>query len=220
EMPHLKRRPGDEHRDFFFLAREEPEAAADAILELCARRLPSRYGLDPIDDIQVIAPMHRGAVGAQTLNARLQEHLNPRGESHTFGSRTFRVGDKVMQIRNNYDKDVYNGDMGRVVAVEPAVSQVIVRIDDREVSYAMSELDEIVPAYAITVHKSQGCEYPAVVVPVLTQHYMMLQRNLLYTAVTRGKRLVVLVGTHKAIAIAVRNNRIRERLAAGEAEKA
>ena len=211
EMPHLTRRPGGALRDFFFLRRDDPDAAADAILDLCAERLPAKYGLDPIDDIQVIAPMHRGAVGAQSLNARLQDRLNPAGERHTFGSRTFRVGDKVMQIRNNYDKDVYNGDMGRVVAVDPAVNQVIVRIDDRELAYGLAELDEIVPAYAITVHKSQGCEYPAVVVPLLTQHYMMLQRNLLYTAVTRGERLVVLVGTHKAIAIAVGNARIRDR---------
>ena len=211
EMPHLTRRPDDEHRDFFFLRRDDPDEAADAILDLCAQRLPATYGLDPFADIQVIAPMHRGAVGAQSLNARLQDRLNPAGERHTFGSRTFRVGDKVMQIRNNYDKDVYNGDMGRVVAIEPDVSQVIARMDQREVAYALSELDELVPAYAITVHKSQGCEYPAVVVPILTQHYMMLQRNLLYTAVTRGKRLVVLVGTHKAVAIAVHNNRIHER---------
>jgi len=155
--------------------------------------------------------MHRGTVGAQTLNVRLQERLNPRGVEHAFGGRTFRVGDKVMQIRNNYDKDVFNGDLGRVVAIEPAGGQARVEIDGREVAYGLGELDQLVPAYAITVHKSQGCEYPAVVVPVLTQHYMMLQRNLLYTAVTRGKRLVVLVGTHKAVAIAVRNNRIRER---------
>ena len=211
EMPHLTRRSDDEHHDFFFLRRDDPEEAADAILDLCSRRLPDRYGLDPVSDIQVICPMHRGTVGAQTLNVRLQERLNPRGEQHVVGGRTFRVGDKVMQIRNNYDKDVFNGDLGRVVAIEPSAGQARVQIDDREVAYGLGELDELVPAYAITVHKSQGCEYPAVVVPVLTQHYMMLQRNLLYTAVTRGKRLVVLVGSHKAVAIAVRNNRIRER---------
>ncbi|MFW6162696.1 MAG: ATP-dependent RecD-like DNA helicase [Planctomycetota bacterium] len=225
EMPHLKRRPGGEQQDFFFLHRDAPEVAADTILDLCADRLPDAYALDRVDDIQVIAPMHRGAVGAQSLNARLQDRLNPSGVRHAIGSRTFRVGDKVMQIRNNYDKDVYNGDLGRIVTVEPELSRVVVCIDDREIAYALGELDEIVPAYAITVHKSQGCEYPAVVMPILTQHYMMLQRNLLYTAVTRGKRLVVLVGTQKAIAIAVRNDRIRERhthlahrLAAGEEE--
>ena len=211
-MPILKGGGGDEtERDFFFLRRDDPEAAADTILELCARRLPERYALDPIDDIQVLAPMHKGTAGAQVLNVRLQECLNPAGAQHTLGGRTFRVGDKVMQIRNNYDKDVFNGDLGRVVAVEPEAAQMAVRIDQREIVYGPAELDELVPAYAITIHKSQGCEYPCVVVPLLTQHYMMLQRNLLYTAVTRGKRLVVLVGTQKAIAIAVRNDRIRER---------
>jgi len=211
EMPYLKRTGEDVQRDFFFLRRHDPEKAAGTILDLCARRLPERYGLDPIDDIQVIAPMHKGAVGAQALNARLQERLNPNGEQHAIGGRTFRVGDKVMQIRNNYDKDVFNGDLGRVVAAVPAVGQVIVRIDQREIAYGPADLDEIVPAYAITIHKSQGCEYPAVVVPILTQHYVMLQRNLLYTAVTRGERLVVVVGTEKAVAIAVRNDRIRQR---------
>jgi len=211
QMPHLKD-PGEAvQRDFFFLDREDPEVAADTILDLCARRLPERYGFDPIDDIQVIAPMHKGAVGAQVLNVRLQECLNPRGAEYTLGGRTFRVGDKVMQIRNNYDKDVFNGDLGRVVAVSPDPGQVIVRMDDRNITYPVPELDEIVPAYAITIHKSQGCEYPAVVVPILTQHFIMLQRNLLYTAVTRAKKLMVLVGTQKAIAIAVRNDRIRER---------
>ena len=210
-MPHLRGYGDEEHRDFFFLRRDDPDEAADAILDLCARRLPERYGLDPVSGIQVISPMRRGSVGAQTLNVRLQEALNPRGAEHAVGGRSFRIGDKVMQIRNNYDKDVFNGDIGRVVDADREAGQMRVRIDDREVAYAANELDELVPAYAITVHKSQGCEYPAVVVPILTQHYMMLQRNLLYTAVTRGKRLVVLVGSHKAIAIAVRNNRIHER---------
>ena len=211
EMPFLKD-PGEEaERDFFFLEREDPEAAAETVLDLCARRLPGRYGLDPIDDIQVLAPMHRGTVGAQALNARLQERLNPTGQQHTLGGRTFRVGDKVMQIRNNYDKEVFNGDLGRVVALAPEAGQVIVRMDERELAYGPEELGEIVPAYAITIHKAQGSEYPAVVVPLLTQHYLMLQRNLLYTAVTRGKRLVVLVGTKRAVAIAIRNDRIRER---------
>jgi len=211
EMPHLKSQGDETDRDFFFLYRDDPEKAAETILELCARRLPERYGLDPIADIQVLAPMHRGTVGAQALNLRLQERLNPNGAQHTLGGRTFRVGDKVMQIRNNYDKEVFNGDLGRVLEVSPDLGQMIVRLDEREIAYGPEELDELVPAYAISIHKSQGCEYPCVVVPLLTQHYMMLQRNLLYTAVTRGKRLVVLVGTQKAVAIAVRNDRIRER---------
>ncbi len=208
-MPHLGR--PREGSDFYFLRRDDPERAAATILDLCAERLPRKFGFHPIEDIQVLAPMHKGAAGAQRLNALLQERLNPGGAEHKIGERFFRVGDKVMQIRNNYDKDVYNGDMGRIVAVRPELGQVIVRIDQRELAYDRSDLDEIVPAYAISIHKSQGCEYPVVVVPILTQHYMMLQRNLLYTAITRGKRMVVLVGTQKAIALAVRNNRVRER---------
>lgn len=211
EMPHL-RDPGEGvERDFFFLERGDPEAAAETVLELCARRLPERYGLDPIGDIQVLAPMHKGTVGTQALNSRLQERLNPRGQEHAVGGRRFRVGDKVMQVRNNYDKEVFNGDLGRVIAVFPEATQMAVRMDDRELTYGPDELDELVPAYAISIHKAQGSEYPAVVVPVLTQHYVMLQRNLLYTAVTRGRRLVVLVGTRRAVAIAARNDRIRER---------
>jgi len=210
EMPQLTPQDGEPERDFFFLDRDDPEAAADTIVDLCARRLPESFGLDPFRDIQVIAPMHKGIVGAQALNARLQDRLNHR-EAQLIGGRPYRVGDKVMQIRNNYDKDVFNGDMGRVVSVDTDAAEVTVCIDGRDVRYVLSELNQVVPAYAITVHKSQGCEYPCVVVPVLTQHYIMLQRNLLYTAVTRGKRLVVLVGTHKAVAIAVRNDRIRQR---------
>ncbi|HPD15067.1 MAG TPA: ATP-dependent RecD-like DNA helicase [Planctomycetota bacterium] len=208
EMPALNGPGEGPARDFFFLERADPEEAAETVLDLVARRLPAAYGLDPVDDIQVLAPMHRGAVGAQALNERLRERLNP---AETPGGRGFRPGDKVMQIRNNYDKEVFNGDLGRVLEARPDAGQVIVRLDERELAYGPDELDELVPAYAITIHKSQGCEYPAVVVPILTQHYMMLQRNLLYTAVTRGRRLVVLVGTKRAIAIAVRNDRIRER---------
>ncbi len=211
EMPFLKD-PGEAaERDFFFLEREDPEEAAETVLDLCARRLPARYGLDPIGDIQVLAPMHNGTVGARELNVRLQERLNPTGQQHALGGRTFRVGDKVMQIRNNYDKEVFNGDLGRVVALAPEAGQMLVRMDERDIAYAPEEWAELVPAYAISIHKAQGSEYPAVVVPLLTQHYLMLQRNLLYTAVTRGKRLVVLVGTKRAVAIAVRNARIRER---------
>lgn len=210
-MPRLSRPREGENADFFFIRRDDPERAAATILELCAQRLPRRFGFDPVGDIQVLAPMHKGSAGAQRLNVLLQERLNPGGAEHRIAGRFFRVGDKVMQIRNNYEKDVYNGDMGRIVDVRPEVGQVVVRIDRRELTYDQTDLDEIVPAYAISIHKSQGCEYPVVVVPILTQHYMMLQRNLLYTAITRGKRMVVLVGTQKAIAIAVRNDRVRER---------
>ncbi len=211
EMPWLKATGAEAERDFFFLERGDPEAAAETVLDLCARRLPARFGLDPIDDIQVLAPMHKGTVGAQALNARLQERLNPHGAAKAVGGRSFRIGDKVMQVRNNYEKEVFNGDLGRVVDASPDAAQLLVRMDERILAYGPEELDELVPAYAITIHKAQGCEYPAVVVPLLTQHYMMLQRNLLYTAVTRAKRLVVIVGTRRAIAIAVRNDRIRER---------
>jgi exodeoxyribonuclease V alpha subunit len=164
--------------------------------------------------------MHRGELGAMNLNQLLQEALSAGGDSLTSGSRLFRVGDRVMQMRNNYDKDVFNGDVGQVVRVAQEERELVVRFDEREVSFASDELDELSLAYAATVHKSQGSEYPAVVIPVHTQHFVMLQRSLLYTAVTRGKKLVVLVGTRKALAIAVRNaevalrcTRLRHRLA-------
>ena len=169
-------------------------------------RIPKRFGLDPIRDVQVLCPMNRGGVGARSLNIELQAALNPAGDRKVerFGW-TFAPGDKVMQIENDYDKDVYNGDVGNIDDVDPAEGELVVNFDGRAVTYGFGELDALVPAYAATIHKSQGSEYPAVVIPIMTQHYAMLQRNLLYTGVTRGKRLVVLVGQKKAIAIAVRN---------------
>jgi exodeoxyribonuclease V alpha subunit len=169
-------------------------------------RIPNRFGLDPIRDIQVLCPMNRGGVGARSLNIELQAALNPAGERKVerFGW-TFAPGDKVMQIENDYDKEVYNGDIGYVSDVDPNAGEIVASFDGRSVTYGFGELDMLVPAYAATIHKSQGSEYPAVVIPVMTQHYAMLQRNLLYTGVTRGKRLVVLVGQKKAVAIAVRN---------------
>jgi exodeoxyribonuclease V alpha subunit len=155
--------------------------------------------------------MHRGTVGAENLNRVLQETLNPAGDSVTRGSRVFRMGDKVMQIRNDYEREVYNGDIGRIREVDPETRELLVAFDGRTVPYDFSDLDELVPAYAVSVHKSQGSEYPAVVIPLLTQHYLLLQRNLIYTAVTRGKRLVVIVGTAKALAIAVKNARTEKR---------
>lgn len=195
-------------RDFFFL--EEPDAAAAAatVRDLVVTRLPRRYGLSP-GDVQVLAPMHRGELGAGNLNGLLQAALTSGAPELRRAGRVFRQGDRVMQVRNDYDKDVYNGDTGVVVRVEEET--LIVRFDERELTYADDELDELVLAYATTVHKSQGSEYPAVVVPVHTQHYVMLQRNLLYTAVTRGKRLVVLVGTKKALGMAVRNGNAGQR---------
>ena len=203
-MPDLSAPAGDS--DFYFVPAEDPETAVQRILELVKTRIPKRFGLNPIRDIQVLCPMNRGGVGARSLNIELQAALNPAGERKVerFGW-TFAPGDKVMQIENDYDKEVYNGDIGYIDDVDPEAGELVASFDGRSVTYGFGELDTLVPAYAATIHKSQGSEYPAVVIPVLTQHYAMLQRNLLYTGVTRGKRLVVLVGQKKAIAIAVRN---------------
>ncbi len=196
-------------RDFFLFKVDDPEVAADLIVEIVKERIPRRFDLSP-DNIQVLSPMHRGPVGVGNLNLRLQEALNPPAPNkpeRRVGGRVFRVGDRVMQIRNNYDKDVYNGDLGRIVKINLEMQEVWVDMDGRQIRYDFLELDELVHAYAISVHKSQGSEYPAVVVPVMTTHYVMLHRNLLYTAITRARRLVVLVGEPRAIAIAVRNAR-------------
>ncbi len=191
-----------DRRDFFFLEEDDPAAAATLIRDLVAVRLPRRYGFSP-QEIQVLSPMHRGELGAGNLNRLLQEALTAGAPGIERGQRTLRVGDKVMQVKNDYDKEVWNGDSGTIEGVGDET--LAVRFDDRLVEYTLDELDTLVLAYAATVHKSQGSEYAAVVIPVHTQHYVMLQRNLLYTAVTRGKRLVVLVGTRKALALAVRN---------------
>lgn len=199
--------------DFFLFSTEEPERAAQLCVELVQERIPRRFGIPP-QEIQVLSPMHRGAAGVASLNYALQQALNPaRPDSaeRSLGSRFFRAGDRVMQVRNNYDKDVYNGDMGYITAIDLIEQRVLVEIDNRAVAYDFLELDELAHAYAISVHKSQGSEFPAVVIPVLTSHYMMLQRNLLYTAVTRAKRLVVLVGQPKAISIAIGNNNVAHR---------
>ena len=192
--------------DFYFARADDPETGVLRILELVKTRIPKRFGFDPIRDVQVLCPMNRGGVGARSLNIELQALLNPAGERKVerFGW-TFAPGDKVMQIENDYDKEVYNGDIGYIDDVDPEAGELMASFDGRSVTYGFGELDTLVPAYAATIHKSQGSEYPAVIIPVLTQHYPMLQRNLLYTGVTRGKRLVVLVGQKKAIAIAVRN---------------
>jgi exodeoxyribonuclease V alpha subunit len=207
--------------DFFFIAEEDPGKVLATIKTLCAERVPKKFGFDPMRDIQVLTPMHKGLCGSENLNRELQATLNPTGPVVQRFGRTYRVGDRVMQIRNNYDKDVFNGDLGRVKRLDLIEQQVIVEIDDREVPYEFTDMDELLPAYAISVHKSQGNEYPCVIVPLLTQHYVLLQRNLLYTAITRGKQLVILLGSKKALAIAVRNNktsarfsRLQERLRA------
>jgi exodeoxyribonuclease V alpha subunit len=200
--------------DFFLFPAEDAEQAADLVVDLVHNRIPRKFGLDPLQEIQVLSPLHRGAAGVGELNRRLQLALNPPGQGrpeHRHGSQVFRAGDRVMQIRNNYEKDVYNGDMGRITALDAVNHQMRVRIDDRIVVYEFTDLDELLHAYAVSVHKSQGSEFRAVVVPVLAQHFVMLQRNLLYTAVTRAQELVVLVGNRRAIAIAVRNNKIMDR---------
>ncbi len=201
----------DPQNDFYFIEQEDPEKVLEIILELSKNRIPQRFGFDPVDEIQVLTPMHRGVVGAGNLNHQLQAVLNPGEGGITRGDRTYRVNDKVMQIRNNYDKDVFNGDIGRITAIAWESREVLISIDGREVVYDFSDLDEIVPAYAVSVHKSQGSEYPAVIIPIVTQHYILLQRNLIYTAVTRGKELVVIVGSRKAMTIGVNNNKIRQR---------
>jgi exodeoxyribonuclease V alpha subunit len=200
--------------DFYFFSKEDPQEAAELLVDVVQRRVPRKFGLDPVDELQVMAPMYRGACGVSNLNARLQEALNPASErkvERRLGGRAFRVGDKVMQVRNNYDREVYNGDIGRVTGIDPVGQTLTVTIDGRPVVYDWGEADELVHAFAVSVHKSQGSEYTAVVIPMLTQHYLMLQRNLLYTAITRAKRLVVLVGTRRAIGIAVHNDKVRER---------
>ena len=198
-------------QDFFFIQMEEPEKVLEKILELCAKKVPEKFGFDAVNDIQVLTPMHRGVVGASNLNVELQKHLNNSTDELHRGGRVFKARDKVMQIRNNYDKDVFNGDIGRIASINREDQEVMVDYDGKAVAYDFSELDELILAYAISVHKSQGSEYPVVIMPVLTQHYMLLQRNLLYTAVTRGKKLVILIGTKKAVGIAIRNNKPSER---------
>jgi exodeoxyribonuclease V alpha subunit len=193
-------------QDFYFIELEEPEEVCKKIICMCAERIPAKFGYHEINDIQVLSPMHRGSVGTSNLNNELQKRLNPSTDELVRGGKVLKAGDKVMQIRNNYDKDIFNGDIGKIIVIDREEQTVSVDYDGRQVSYDFQELDEIVLAYAISVHKSQGSEYPVVVIPLLTQHYMMLQRNLLYTAITRGKKLVVIIGTKKAIAIAVKNN--------------
>ncbi len=197
--------------DFFFLSADQPEEVIDKTLQLITRRIPSKFGFDPIHDIQVLTPMRKNQLGADNLNGLLQEALNPKGaELRRFG-RCYRDGDRVMQIRNNYDKEVFNGDIGLVRHVNAAEQTITVDLDGRQVDYESSELDELVHAYACSIHKSQGSEYPAVIILMTTQHFKLLQRNLLYTAITRGRKLVCLVGQKKAVGMAIRNNEIRLR---------
>lgn len=201
-------------QDFFLFSEEDPEKAADWIIDLVTDRISRKFGFAPAEDIQVLSPMHRGVVGVSAINQRLQAALNPTRPGvmeFKHGARTFREGDRVMQIRNDYDRDIFNGDIGKITRIDLDEQVVQVDFDGHLVAYDYSQLDEMVHAYAISIHKAQGSEYPAVVIPLLTQHYLMLQRNLLYTGVTRARKLVVLVGSKRAIGIAVHNDKIAQR---------
>jgi exodeoxyribonuclease V alpha subunit len=197
--------------DFYFIQAEDPDVVIERMLSLVTDRIPRRFGFSPLNDIQVLTPMRRNQLGSDNLNALLQQALNPAGVEVQRFARKYRTGDRVMQIRNNYDKEVFNGDVGRIVRIDPEEQQVVVNMYGRRMEYRFSELDELVHAYACSIHKAQGSEYPAVVVLLATQHFKLLQRNLLYTAITRGKRLVCMVGTRKAVHIAIGNNDIRLR---------
>jgi exodeoxyribonuclease V alpha subunit len=200
--------------DFFFIEREEPDQIAATLVDMIKTRIPSKFRLDSIRDIQVLCPMNRGSLGVRELNVRLQNELNPARADEPvvekFGWQ-FRLRDKVIQTENDYDKDVFNGDIGQVVKIDHVEREVTIRFDLREVVYDFGELDEISLAYAITIHKSQGSEFPSVVIPLAMQQYLLLQRNLVYTCITRGKKLVVLIGQRKALGMAVRNNRTENR---------
>ncbi len=198
-------------KDFYCIFRDEAEDIEREILSLCGERLRKKYGFDPIRDIQVMAPMRKGIIGTENLNVRLQASLNPQAASRDGRQRQLLAGDKVMQIRNNYDKEVFNGDLGIVAAVHSDEDCLEVDFEERRVLYEAADLQELVLAYAITVHKSQGSEFPCVIIPIHTIHYPLLQRNLIYTAVTRGKKLVIMVGSKKAINIAIRNDRVVQR---------
>jgi exodeoxyribonuclease V alpha subunit len=210
DMPEWPKR--GEESDFWFVDIKNPEDGAAKVVEIVRDRIPRRFGLDPVRDVQVLCPMQRGALGARSLNVDLQKALNPSPPARIekFGS-VFAPRDKIMQIENDYDRDVFNGDLGTVLRLDEDGGLLVAGFDGREVEYPFAELDALVPAYATTIHKSQGSEYPAVVITLATQHYTMLARNLVYTAVTRGKRLVVIVGERRAMAIAVRSGGGRRR---------
>lgn len=212
EMP--ERNAKDVDSDFYFLPRHDAEQTRDLLVELVARRIPAKMALDPICDIQVLCPMNRGSIGARELNERLQAALNPLQpdeiEVERFGFR-FRRRDKVIQTENNYDKDVFNGDIGQIESIDAGEQELVIRYDARLVRYDNGELDELSLAYAISIHKSQGSEFPVVVIPLAMQQYMLLERNLIYTGITRGKKLVVLAGEAKALGIAIRKNNTHKR---------
>jgi exodeoxyribonuclease V alpha subunit len=212
KMPEL--RPAESGSDFHFIERDTPEQIAATLVRLVQDRIPKGHRLDPIRDIQVLCPMNRGSIGVRELNSVLQTALNPvrQGEptAERFGWR-FQVRDKVIQTENNYKKEIFNGDIGTIEKIDPVEQELSIRFDERLVTYDYGELDEVSLAYAVTIHKSQGSEFPAVVIPIAMQHYMLLQRNLIYTGITRAKRLLVVVGQRKALGLAVRNDQARKR---------
>ncbi|MCE9612798.1 MAG: ATP-dependent RecD-like DNA helicase [Lentisphaerae bacterium] len=202
---------GDDESDFYFFEAREPEQVVKRLLDLVTKHIPDKFGFDPLAEIQVLTPMRKNELGADNLNVLLQEALNPHGPHVSRFGRIYRVRDRVMQIRNNYDKETFNGDVGLVMEIDPDDQNVLVNFDGHEVVYDFAELDELVHAYACSIHKSQGSEYPAVVLLIATQHFKLLQRNLIYTAITRGRKLVCLVGSTKAVGMAIRNNEMRLR---------
>ncbi|HEV8245519.1 MAG TPA: ATP-binding domain-containing protein, partial [Polyangiaceae bacterium] len=213
--------PDEPRADFFVIPRKTPEDAADVIKELCVNRIPKRFGFDPRREIQVLSPMHRGPAGTIALNHMLQAVLNPSGDALEYRGNTYRVGDKVMQLRNDYEREVYNGDIGEIRELDAEARELVVRFDQRNVAYEEADLDALTLAYATSIHKSQGSEYPAVVIPLLTAHFVMLSRNLVYTAVTRARKLCVLVADPRALRLALgevrredRRTKLSERLKA------
>ena len=212
-LPEKVSAPGNELVDFYWIEQDDPERCAGMIAKLVSERIPERFGFDPMNDIQILCPMNRGNCGTAVLNEQLSALLNKdAAKEFQFGSRVFKLGDRVMQTSNNYDKNVFNGDMGRIVEIDPARKMFIVSFENsRRVDYPFDDADQLTLAYAITVHKSQGSEFPAVVIPLLSQHYMMLQRNLLYTGMTRARKLLILIGNTKAVEMAVKNIRLRPR---------
>jgi exodeoxyribonuclease V alpha subunit len=211
QFPVLKEADRPEETDFRFIQEEDSEKILENILDLCSETILGQFRFHPLKEIQVLAPMHKGTIGVANLNVELQKRLNPGPSGITRGTWNFRLGDKVMQIVNNYDKDVFNGDIGWISKIDPEEREVVIDFDGRPVPYDYSDLDEVVLAYAVSVHKSQGSEYPVVILPVVTQHYLLLQRNLIYTGITRAKKRVILIGTKKALAIAIRNNKPQRR---------
>lgn len=203
--------PRGQPADFYWIEKEDADEAADLIVRMVEERIPHTFGFNPMEDVQVLAPMRRGSCGTETLNARLQEALNPKGAEFKHGERRFRVGDRVMQTVNNYDKGVFNGDLGRIHDIHYAERMFHVAFDAGLVEYEWTDADEIALAYAVTVHKSQGSEFPVVVLPLLTQHFVMLERNLVYTGMTRAKKLLIMLGSHRALAMAVNKSQSRRR---------